>query len=360
MDAHGLDSSTHRPRHLPSPAAKHHLLTRQLRAVSRSFYLSLRVLPAAMREPVALAYLLARAADTMADSAVLPAGQRAAALRDLRHSLTADQPAPPLRLHPAAQPTDTALLSELPTMFALLADQDAQLQPLIRDVVASLIDGMLLDMHNFPADAQPQLRALGSAAELEQYCYQVAGCVGEFWTRIARRRIPALAHWQENAMCRLGTDFGKALQLTNVLRDLPEDLRNGRCYLPLQDLQALGLTASDLLQPQSAATLRPLLHSWLRRACDWYTAAIAYFNAIPRRQLRLRLAVLWPMLIGLRTLRLLATDPHWPHAKQRVKVNRAWVYRMLLLSPLLIASNTLCNRWLRRDLHGLVDDTAGQ
>src|SRR5207249_8227176 len=82
--------------------------------------------------------------------------------------------------------------------------------------------------------------ALANAAELDEYTYLVAGCVGEFWTRICFRRVPRFARLEFDTMKSLGRSFGQGLQLVNILRDLPADLRAGRCYLPADELAAAG------------------------------------------------------------------------------------------------------------------------
>ena len=89
-----------------------------------------------------------------------------------------------------------------------------------------------MDLVSFPGDDPAALAALPSFDDLDRYTYLVAGCVGEFWTETTVAATPALSGWDVPRMSALGVGFGKALQLTNVLRDVPADLRAGRCYLP--------------------------------------------------------------------------------------------------------------------------------
>jgi len=99
-----------------------------------------------------------------------------------------------------------------------------------------------------------------------------------------------------------GRALGQALQMTNVLRDVAQDLRIGRCYLPRHALAAHGLAPADLLDPASMPRLRPVLDDLVASARDGFREAWEYTRAIPRSEVRLRLACAWPMLIGLRTL----------------------------------------------------------
>ena len=190
--------------------------------------------------------------------------------------------------------------------------------------------------------------ALPSFDDLDRYTYLVAGCVGEFWTAMSVAHTSALSGWDVPRMSALGVAFGKALQLTNVLRDVPADLRAGRCYLPAAWLAAEGLAPADLLDPANSHRARPVLARGLRAALEHFRDAEAYALAIPRRCVRLRLAVLWPALMGLATLALIARNPRWLDPSRPSKVTRGWVYRTLALSLLTVASNTAIRRWFHR------------
>ncbi len=335
-----------------------YLLNDLLRGVSRSFYLTLKVLPQPLREPISVAYLLARAADTIADTEIVAAEQRRAALLHLRTQLVADE-----RSHAVLEQLQSAfvgkldhalekaLLTKLPPLFELLARQTVPDRALIRKVVMTLLDGMLSDLENFPAPVAGQLTitALSDQRELDRYTYRVAGCVGEFWTDISIAHIDALQGWhaQQARYSQLGIRFGKALQLTNILRDVPRDLRIGRCYLPQPWLDEVGLSADELLKITRSEMARPLLTRGIGIALDHYSAAEQYVVALPRRCLRLRLAALWPMLIGLKTLALLSQQSNWLDPANPCKVERKWVYRMMLLSCGAVFSNTLLRWWCR-------------
>jgi farnesyl-diphosphate farnesyltransferase len=149
-------------------------------------------------------------------------------------------------------------------------------------------------------------------------------------------------------MAALGIRFGKALQLTNVLRDLPRDLRQGRCYLPSHDLSLLGLEPRDLLDPKAGPQLRPLLVELLNVALDHYEAGWRYTFAIPRRETRMRLACAWPLLIGLRTLDLLAQAPNWLDPGVVLKVPRFRVYGMMAQSMATVWSTRALSRKARQ------------
>jgi farnesyl-diphosphate farnesyltransferase len=324
-----------------------------LKSVSRSFYLSLAVLPAAVRPAIGLAYLLARAADTIADTRLIDRRQRITHLLAMRAELDVPEPG---RVEAIVEATrgiqslaaERALLERLPECLAayraLLADDRRR----VRQVLETIVEGMTEDLTRFPGEDAGRLAALETRAELDRYTYLVAGCVGEFWTEVHVAHRPRLRHWDLEKMTALGVRFGKALQLTNVLRDIPRDLRQGRCYLPRHDLALLGLEPTDLLEPKAGPVLRPLLVDLLNVALDHYEAGWQYTFAIPRREARMRLACAWPLLIGLRTLDLLAQAPNWLDPDVVLKVPRIRVYGMMAQSVATVWSSRALARKARQ------------
>ena len=329
------------------------LLSDLLRGVSRSFYLTLRILPAGLRTPVGLAYLLARAADTISDTRLLPPHERLRHLLRFREQVENGADPPSLRLLVDALidnqelPRETDLLVSLPRIFTVFDSVAEPDRSLIRSVVATLTRGMEEDLNTFPAEDSGQIAALPDAAALDHYTYMVAGCVGEFWTRILMEHCPELIGWNSEYMQQVGVRFGKALQLTNVLRDIPRDLHNGRCYLPADELCRVGAQPEDLLDPAAGPVTRPVLVSWIGTALEHFDEAERYLLALPRRSVRLRLAALWPILLGIATLALLAGNHDWLDPAKPSKVKRRWVYWMMARSWPAVTSDTIIKAWVR-------------
>ena len=302
-----------------------------MRGVSRSFYLTLRVLPSAIRPQVGLAYLLARTSDTIADTELVPLDKRIAALQSFRERIL-DPKGGSLDFgemaRQQASQAERVLLEKWEETLGLLESLARPDRDLILGVLQTILSGQELDLRRFAAASAADIVALRSAEELDDYTYRVAGCVGEFWTRICRAHLFASVDLDDAFLLSNGVRFGKGLQLTNILRDLPVDLRHGRCYLPSELLQAEGLLPRDLLESGAEPRLRPLYDAYLDEAEAHLAAGWSYTNALPRRNMRLRLACAWPLLIGRRTLTLLRTgkvlDPG-----QRLKVNRGEVKRIL-------------------------------
>ena len=343
-------------------ASDRRLLGEVLKGVSRSFYLSIRVLPSGMREPVAVAYLLARAADTIADTRALPPSQRLRSLLMFRAQV--EGPASPdviegiaagLREGSAGvSQAETALMGSLPEVFELFSRLTEDDRERVRRVVVTLTEGMELDLTTFPAEDSGQVAALESKEDLDRYTYLVAGCVGEFWTLVALAHEPRMAGRDAGRMSEQGVRFGKALQLTNVLRDVPRDLRNGRCYLPKEDLHWAGLSPRCLLDSGNSQQASMAMRPWIRAALEHFDAAEAYLLAVPRRCVRLRLAALWPILLGLATLAILARNERWLDPARPSRVRRRWVYWMMARSLLAAPSDGLLRFWIR-SLRGKVE-----
>ena len=350
------------------------LLTDVLKSVSRSFYLSIRILPPAMRQPVAVAYLLARTADTISDTQALPPSRRLEQLLAFRAQIAqiaqiegnASHEAVPCMVagldadsaiacmmagldadSEGASPGERTLLQNAGRVLLLLEELLEEDRERVQRVVVTLTLGMELDLTTFPAEGSGSVGALTTPAQLDRYTYLVAGCVGEFWTKTAMAHVPRMADRDAGDMSALGVRFGKALQLTNVLRDVPKDLRNGRCYLPAEDLEAAGLEPGDLLKPGYASRARHVLAPWIRTALEHYEAAETYLLQTPRRCLRLRLAAVWPILLGLATLEKLALNDCWLDPARPSRVRRRWVYWMMARSLVAAQSDVLLRTWIR-------------
>jgi len=320
---------------LPASASREAwLLADLLKAVSRSFYLTLRVLPPCIRRPIGLAYLLARTTDTVADTEILPVKERLDVLSQLHERIQGRQ-REPLELGAMTQRQDLdserLLLEHLEESLAILDALEPDDRDRVRDVLQVITSGQELDLRRFATADSEQLVALQSDDELDDYRYRVAGCVGEFWTRVCRAHLYADQDFDEAVMVERGVRLGKALQLINILRDLPRDLRMGRCYLPEARLIAVGLRPEDLLDAARMPRFLPVLEFYLDRAWQDLQVGWIYTLALPASSIRVRLACAWPILIGARTLQLLR-DSNVLDPGQRVKISRGAVYRILLNS----------------------------
>ena len=311
-------------------------LNELLRATSRSFYLTLRVLPRAIRPQIGLAYLLARTTDTIADTEIIPVARRLEALQTLREKIQGQNSAP-VNFGELAQsqalPAEKWLLEKTDQSLALLATLSPEDLIRVRAVLLTITSGQELDLQRFGSAGSEKIVALKTEAELDDYTYRVAGCVGEFWTQMCRAHLFPNATLDDKQFLADGIRFGQGLQLVNILRDLPADLKIGRCYLPLGKFSAAGLTPENFLRAENEKRFLPLFHGYLDQAEAQLAAGWRYTNLLPFGQFRVRLGCAWLILIGAPTLeKLRRADVN--HLRQRVKVSRGEVYSILLRSTL--------------------------
>ena len=298
-----------------------------LRSVSRSFYLSMRLLPIALRQPVGLAYLLARASDTIADTPEVPAADRLEFLDRLSTSIqeghlgvVEDRP----KRFAALQQdiSERKLIESLPIYFAALSQCADRDRWDIRSVLAHINEGQRRDIKRF--GQRGRLAALETVEELRQYTYLVAGCVGEFWTELCARYLPKFSDRDIAEMNVLGVNYGRGLQLINILRDIGDDLRDGRCYMPAEELAGAHISVDSIFANRERFAL---VHTrWRREAEKNIADGIEYSVAIQNR--RVRVASALPALIGARTLALIR-DAGTAVLDRKVKVPRQEVRAVL-------------------------------
>lgn len=318
-----------------------------LRSVSRSFYLSIRILPARLREPVALAYLLARTTDSVADTARISGTLRTVTLRTLSKAIQGKAPGGSIvelvaSFAPLQENSDErTLLESLPRCLERLE----QLGPPDRDDIRALLEkitrGQTLDLECFENPAE--VHALSTTADLDEYTYLVAGCVGEFWTQLCFRHLQKFAELGEHEMVDLGRRYGIGLQLINILRDAGSDLRAGRCYFPEDELAAAHMGASQIVREPER--FQPIYRKWIEKAEQGLAAGMQYSRVIRNR--RVRAATVLPALIGARTLTLLreagSTVLH-----RKLKVPRREVRGIIASVAITLAARSQIEEMFRR------------
>ena len=276
-----------------------------LARVSRSFYLSIRLLPKKLRDPVALGYLLARASDTIADTTELPLDLRMENLRLLIRGIQGEAlgdaivglsaSVTPLQKNKA----ERALIESLQSCLDWLEQSEVPDREEVRAVLEQINRGQVLDLERFRNPKQ--IAALEKSAELDEYTYLVAGSAGEFWTRLCFRHLPKFSARSEGDMLGMGKRYGMGLQLINILRDAGADLRAGRCYFPNEELAVAAMEPSQILREPER--FQPIYRKWREKAERGIEAGLQCANAIRNR--RVRVATALPGLIGARTLALL-------------------------------------------------------
>ncbi len=264
---------------------------RLLKQTARSFQLSLRILPSAVRTPLTIAYMLARASDTIADASRAPAFQRLALLRGLPGSFP--ESSPDLGL----TGENLELVRWLPKLLTALKDLPDR--SAIEAVWKNILEGQIFDVERFePHDGKPASPL--DQNELERYTWLVAGSVGEFWTDLCHRRIPEFSKAALTDLVPLAGSFGAGLQMVNILRDRRADAELGRIYVPDERFYLAMQQTHELLN-----------------------TAESYVRLVGHRVLRASCAL--PLDLARQTLALVSTHP----LGQNIKVSRWRVYLAL-------------------------------
>jgi farnesyl-diphosphate farnesyltransferase len=248
-----------------------------LKNVARSFYLTIWWLPSSLQEPVALAYLLARASDTIVDQEEL-----------------------------AFQPSERSLVELLPSLLQSLhcPDRNHFNANAIKALWQTILEGQRFDLEKFSSQRRGPLL---TTEELDRYLYLVAGSVGEFLTQLAAHHCPGCSTESLERMVIWGIDYGKGLQLINILRDYRDDIQRGHHYIDKSSYAFYHDQAIFYLQSGEA---------YIKALCPG----------------RLKVAYSLPLLLGKETLALIQKDP----TAQRLKIRRWQVYLILLRASIFL------------------------
>ena len=290
-----------------------------LAEVSRSFYLTLRALPRPMRSPISLAYLLARASDTLADCDGPGPRRRIDWLDGFVEDLgrgAAGEWRDDARLALAAHPHEgeRQLVERLDECIGWLGEIPDSQANAVRKVISTIVSGQKLDVERFCRSSGRLAEALADEDQLDDYTFRVAGCVGHFWSEIGHEVMgERFASLGREEMASLGIESGKGLQLVNILRDLPADLAAGRCYLPVSD-------------PRDRDEVMAAHREWRERAALLVKSGFRFCKALKMR--RLRAATVLPSMLAEETLELLRGIT-WQELVARPKVSRRKVYQYL-------------------------------
>jgi farnesyl-diphosphate farnesyltransferase len=312
-----------------------------LETTSRSFYPTLKYLPKKIRGQIGLLYLLARLADTIADS---KHGETDVLLdllnkyNDVAQGRSTKLPDFNDLAEIQTNPHEAELLMNAEDVIEGLSEYEEGDRQRILECLEIIVGGQVLDLQRFgPAKEGGNISSLKTNEELDDYAYRVAGCVGTFWSKMSLAHLMTLPPEKEKVFLEKGIQFGKALQMINILRDIPEDLRFGRCYIPNEALAEHGLEPEDILGDSNLEVFRPLYDSYLDLTNIHLEAATDYIRMLPDKQFRLKASCMLPVLIGQRTVTLLRTG-NILDSNERIKVTRDEIksYARKLLRALII------------------------
>jgi farnesyl-diphosphate farnesyltransferase len=310
--------------------------------VSRTFALTIPQLPAALRIAVTNAYLLCRIADTIEDEPALSPTETLAFLQRFMDALAGRDEPEKLAAALETRLSDRTLATEreLVTHMRRVINVTASLRPAERAAIHRCVELMCYGMPRFQATAS--LRGVPRLVDLDEYCYYVAGVVGDMLTELFCEHSPEIAR-NRPGLSSLALSFAQGLQMTNILKDVWEDRSRGACWLPQEVFSRHGVDLARLTayphDPRFAAGMRELVavaHGHLRNALE-------YTLLIPSKEIGIRRFCLWAIGLAVLTLQKINQNPEFTAGVQ-VKVSRRAVAMTRLLTDLTGRSDWLLRR----------------
>lgn len=287
----------------------------------------MRFLPQEMRDPISLGYLLARFTDTIADTPGLPDEERLSVLDSVRLGIQNGNLQKKLDLSSFGKALsdegERHLLAESGALFEWYDRTDDAVKGHLSEVVLTILHGQCWDIESFQ-DAK--IAPCQNADDLLCYAYWVAGCVGEFWTKVGFSTMGNRFSESENAAALLvrGRKLGQGLQLINILRDLHEDLPNGRLYLPREEVIAAGWNGEGV---PSSAVIEPVYERWLGTCVDLLDEADPYLSKV--NDSRARFCTRLPMLLAKDTAQAMKKSGFERVISEKIKVPRSTVWKAM-------------------------------
>lgn len=307
-----------------------------LQGVSRTFALTIPQLPPALRDVVGNAYLLCRLADTIEDDAEMPAAEKAdfaeqlIAVIDKRAESASFASRLQARLAPATPVAEQDLVANTCRVMRLTHGfSDTQIRAMSR-CVAIMSRGMVR------YQSAPPVNGTENMAALDDYCYHVAGVVGEMLSDLFDDyyRQQCLTDAPERqAVQQLAVSFGQGLQMTNILKDIWDDQQRNICWLPRSIFAHHGVDLSDLASARDSEGFAQAINALVGIAATHLRDALDYTLAIPRQEKGLRRFCLWAIAMALLSLRNIHRRPHFTAAAE-VKISRRTMRAAITISSM--------------------------
>lgn len=320
--------------------------------VSRTFALCIRLLPGPLERTTLVAYLVCRVADTLEDSERLSPEEKRRLLALWSRCLEEESTGDPAAIIEAFAPPisdEEKLVREADRVLRefrrLPADRRAAIRPWVQEMCAGMAE--FAGAPGSGSARRAQLESLATMADLDRYCYYVAGTVGHLLTELFRLYDRKATGERYPKLKALATSFGRGLQLTNIIKDVSDDRRRGLSFVPRQLCELCGIRPEELQEGHHRESARRIMRALIRKAKLHLNDALAYTTTLPRRQYRIRLFCLTALYFAVRTLRLAEGDERLLDPEHRVKISRSQVRRTVLVTRLVAPSNTLVRAYFR-------------
>jgi len=310
-----------------------------LPGVSRTFALTIPQLPESLRHIVTNAYLLCRIADTIEDDVGIDASRKREFHKLFVNVLQGQAPccdfvdsvSPLLTQQTLA--AERELIQNADKIVDITLSFDATNVDILRRHITTMCLGMPTFQHGLKGHGLQNLETLN------RYCYCVAGVVGEMLTELFCNTSQDIAKHDRELM-ELAASFGQGLQMTNILKDVWDDNRNGTCWLPKDVFSAVGYDLTLLSPGHDRGTFTHGISQLIGIAHAHLRNALSYSLLIPRRHAGIRRFCLWSIGLAVLTLRRIHDNPRFTSGQQ-VKVSRKTVTATVLVTSAVSRSNVI-------------------
>jgi len=310
-----------------------------LEGVSRTFALTIPQLPAELCRVVSNAYLLCRIVDTIEDEPVLSGAQKNSFCQQFLKTLNVARNAEPFSRQLSASLSSQTphaeheLIRNVPRVIRITRGFSEPQREALQRCVRTMAKGM------GQFQSRGEKHGLQSLEDLDQYCYYVAGVVGQMLTRLFCLHSPEIAK-NHDALMALAVSFGQGLQMTNILKDVWEDYQRGACWLPLKIFADEGFDLRDLTTARSRPGFERGVQRLVGIAHRHLKNALAYTLLIPKQETGIRNFCLWAIGLAVLTLRKINNHLDYTDGSQ-VKISRLSVKGTILATRLARQNGTL-------------------
>jgi farnesyl-diphosphate farnesyltransferase len=296
---------------------------------------------------VTVAYLLCRVADTIEDSGVLDIEQKQRILDEYAHILEREQSRTALnafmshiRLLPHRGPE-----YELVHNFPLLLTVYTRFPKKVRKGISTWVTEMIAGMRKYAQSKHNSSQNfLNTLKDMDEYIYYVAGTVGNLLTALFSHYSPHITPKITNHLKKYSESFGKGLQMVNIIRDMPFDWQYNRSYIPNELLGKYAVTRQSIFAMHNVQRSTKMIEELIHIALSYLDGALQYIVAIPRAEIRIRLACLLPLFWALQTLLHIKNNSDAFFKKEKLKISRTTIRKELYCAYLTVLSNRLIKR----------------
>ena len=308
-----------------------------LPGVSRTFALTIPELPDTLRDVVSNAYLLCRITDTIEDEPALSTAQKERFWRRFVDVVVGRDDAADFAQMLCASLSSSTTASE----HDLVANTPRVVRVThgFRTAQRRSLERCVRIMSRGMAEFQQRDTSAGldDMAQVDRYCYHVAGVVGEMLTELFCDYSGEM-NARRDELLPLAVSFGQGLQMTNILKDIWEDRRRGACWLPRDVFLEAGFDLSFLCPGQNGRAFAGGLAEVVAAARQHLEDALRYIEIVPIRESGIRRHCLLALGMAVLTLRRIHAKPAFSHGSD-VKISRRSVSAVTVVTGILVRSN---------------------